>query len=297
MQYPDVLTIGNASYDLIFSVPRHPNADEKMDADAFAACGGGPAANAAVTVARLGAGAAFCGYLGTDSYGEKHFQELVRHRVDTGFVVRGQTPTPLSAIFVQPNGKRSLVNYRKNKKYLPAGAVNFSLVRPKVVLFDGHEPLLSQKMLARAQQKGIPTILDAGSVHEGTRNLAGRVDYLICSEKFALNYAKSPEINTALDFLSQTARHIVITLGERGLVWKKDGAAGRLPALKVAAVDTTGAGDVFHGAFAYCLVKNMRWEDALAFSSAAAAASCTKTGGRPGIPLLKEVENLWRRKF
>lgn len=292
----DILTIGNASYDLVFSVPRYPNADEKMDALAFTECGGGPAANAAVTAARLGFTAAFCGYLGNDIYGEKHFQEMIRENVFTDLIARGRETTPLSAIFVQPDGKRSLVNYRKNKQYLPRGSINFSCIQPKVILFDGHEPFISEGMLEFARTNAVPTILDAGSVHEGTKRLADKVDYLICSKKFAVDFAGTVNIGQALDKLCQISPHVVITLGDRGLVWKYNDNTEEMPAFKVNAVDTTGAGDVFHGAFACCKVKNMPWEDSLRFASAAAALSCTKTGGRLGIPVYEEVVELLNRK-
>ena len=92
----DVLCVGHASYDLVFSVPHHPLADEKIFANGFFGCGGGPAANAAVLVARLGFQSAFAGYLGDDLYGESNRLELVREGVDTRCVVRGTEPTPLS---------------------------------------------------------------------------------------------------------------------------------------------------------------------------------------------------------
>ena len=108
----DVLCVGNASYDLIFSVAHHPDEDEKISALGFVSCGGGPAANAAVTIAKLGFKAAFAGYLGQDIYGEKHYQELRQYGINTNLIIRGDSPTPLSTILVKPNGKRALVNYK-----------------------------------------------------------------------------------------------------------------------------------------------------------------------------------------
>ena len=108
----DVLCVGHAAYDLTFAVPHHPAPDEKAFATSLTSCGGGPAANAAVTVAKLGGCSAFAGYLGQDIYGDLHLAELQEAGVDTTLVVRGTSPTPLSVIWAKPDGQRSLVNYR-----------------------------------------------------------------------------------------------------------------------------------------------------------------------------------------
>ncbi|MGZ5030798.1 MAG: carbohydrate kinase family protein, partial [Methylobacter sp.] len=146
----DVLCVGHASYDLIFSVSSHPGADEKIVADDLLSCGGGPAANAAVCVSKLGLTSAFAGYLGRDLYGDRHFQELNDFGVNTQLIIRGTSPTPLSAILVSPDGKRSLINYRGDTQALPADALDFTDVQAKVILFDGHEPFISLPLAEKA---------------------------------------------------------------------------------------------------------------------------------------------------
>ncbi|MCX8049086.1 MAG: PfkB family carbohydrate kinase [Methylohalobius sp.] len=285
----DVLCIGHASYDLIFSVPHHPGPDEKCTATAFTACGGGPAANAAVTVARLGGKAAFIGYLGRDLHGQAHLEELVRDGVDTTFVCRGEAPTPLSAVLVKPNGKRTLVNYRAAQPLLPE-AVKWSDWNVQAVLVDGHEPEVSCFFLPQLRGAGSITVLDAGSLHEGTRRLMFEVDYLVASRKFAAQWLGRDDPQRALQELGAKSPTVVITLGEEGLIWQRRGERGVLPAFPVTAVDTTGAGDVFHGAFAFALAEGRGWFEVLRFASAAAALCCTKLGARPGIPTRPEVE-------
>lgn len=282
----DVLCVGHASYDLIFSVSHHPAEDEKIFADGFIGCGGGPAANAAVMAARLGLTSAFAGYLGQDLYGDKHHQELAEYGVDTRLVVRGPSPTPLSIILVKPGGKRALINYKGDTRDLPADAVDFSSVTPRVILFDGHEPHLSAALAARARRDNIPTVLDAGSLHEGTSALMDQVDYLVCSEKFARQFAEDAE--AALGHLAELAPAAVITLGEEGLIWQRGKARGIMPAFPIVAADTTGAGDAFHGAFAAAVALGMSWLDILCYASAAGALCCTKTGARLGIPSREE---------
>lgn len=282
----DVLCVGHASYDLVFSVARHPAADEKIFAEALVSCGGGPAANAAVTVSRLGFKSAFAGYLGLDLYGEKHWQELSEEGVDLHLIVRGSSPTPLSAILVKPDGKRALINYKGKTRPLPAGDIDFSAIVSKVVLFDGHELHLSVPLAERARSEGIQTVLDAGSLHIGTAALMRRVDHLVCSEKFARQFAVDEE--TALARLSEAAPAVVITLGERGLIWQRGTERGALPAFAVNAVDTTGAGDAFHGAFAAAVAAGMEWGDLLRYASAAGGLCCTRMGAREGIPSKEE---------
>ena len=288
----DVLCVGHASYDLVFSVSHHPLADEKIVADSFLGCGGGPAANAAVTVAKLGFSTAFAGYLGNDIYGEKHQQEFFDWGVNTDLIIRGSSPTPLSTILVKPNGHRALVNYKGDTLALCANAIDFSSVTAKVVLFDGHEPHVSLDLIHHLKQSGSLTVLDAGSVHEGTLSLMTKVDYLVCSEKFAVQFA-GDEI-TALTRLGHVSPNVVITLGERGLIWQKEQVQGSLPAFPVTPVDTTGAGDAFHGAFAAAVASGMDWDDILRYASAAGAICCTKMGARPGLPSLQEHKTLFK---
>ncbi len=287
----DVLCVGHASYDLVFSVPHHPAEDEKISAEGFIGCGGGPAANAAVTVSKLGLKSSFAGYLGQDIYGEKHYQELLEYGVHTGLIIRNSSPTPLSVVLVKPDGKRALINYKGETQPLPSKTIDFSSVTPKVVLFDGHEPYLSQSLLERAQSESIPTVLDAGSVHEGTLALMGEVDYLVCSEKFARQLAGDEE--AALTRLGEISPAVVITLGEKGLIWRRGQEHGALPAFPIIAIDTTGAGDAFHGAFAAAVSSRLNWPDVLRFASAAGSLCCTKIGARSGLPSQEEHRALF----
>lgn len=286
----DVLCVGHASYDLIYSVPHHPGSDEKMVADNFVGCGGGPAANASVQVVKLGLTSAFYGYLGQDLYGEKHLQELICHGVNVDKVVRGESPTPLSTILVKPDGQRALINYKGNTQALSANAIDFSALTAKVILFDGHEPRISVPLANYAKTQGILTVLDAGSVHQGTLALMSIVDHVVCSEKFAKQmYDNNP---VALNRLAEVAPNVVITLGEKGLLWQSGNNSGTLSAFPVSAVDTTGAGDAFHGAYAAGLALGLDWEGLLVYASAAGALCCTKAGARLGLPDLNEHQRL-----
>lgn len=286
----DLLCIGASSFDLTMAVPYHPPPDEKMVADSLFACGGGPAANAAVTATRLGGTAAYAGYLGRDSFGELHLAELKADHVVTDFISRGDLPTPLSVVLVKPGGERALINYRVAQP-LPASALDLSGLRARVMLFDGHEPELSLAALAQAKAHGSQTVLDAGSVHRGTLALAAQVDYLVCSERFALDFTGEGEVTRALDKLAAHHPAVVITCGAEGLIWQTSSGQGRLPAFVIDAVDTTGAGDAFHGAFALSVAQGRAWAETLEFSSAVAALCCTKIGARAALPYRDEVRS------
>jgi sulfofructose kinase len=286
----DVLCVGMASYDLLFTVDRPLSEDDKSAASSLTQSGGGPAASASIAVSRLGLTSAFAGYLGTDPFGDHLLNDFLEAQVNLDMLVRDVIPTSISAVFVTPTGKRSLVNYRAPKP-IPARLLDFSKMHAKVILFDGHEPEISTRLFELAERWNARTILDAGSVHKGTRNLAARVDYLVTSEKFALDFSSNEDVEEALIVLAKQAPSVIITVGERGLYWYHEDQSGKMPAFQVDAVDTTGAGDAFHGAFAACLARNWDWERTLRFSSAAAAISCTQLGGRPGLPTQKDVED------
>jgi len=287
----DVLCVGHASYDIAMAAEHHPAADEKILANAMQLAGGGPAANAAVCVARLGGKAGFCGYLGNDLFGNAHRHEFEAEGVDTSLIVQGNYPSPVSQILAKPDGARSVVNFKADTPCLAADAVTVSHP-PKVMLFDGHEPRISMHLCQWAKTNNIPTVLDAGSLHQGTKDLAGAVDYLVASVKFAVQFTGADSPQSALQIMQETADCIVITMGESGLIWSKNGEAGSMKAFTVDAIDSTGAGDAFHGAFAYGLSSGMNWHALLRYASATGALTCTKLGARMALPNAHRVQCL-----
>lgn len=288
----DVLCVGHASFDITMTVARHPEPNEKTTAEGMALGGGGPAANAAVQVARLGGKTGFAGYLGLDVLGCAHAAELEREGVMLDWLVRGRAPTPVSQVLAKPDGTRCVVNYKKDTPALPAHNIEPDSLQAKVLLCDGHEPHISRRLCGWARERGIPSILDAGSLHEGTQTLAMEVDYLLGSEKFARQFTGYRNAGLALKALARRRDHVVITLGARGLVCYGRGNFSWMPAFAVEAVDSTGAGDAFHGAFALAVAEGMDWMGALRFASAAGALACTGLGARHALPRRADVERL-----
>lgn len=280
----DIACVGLSCYDLYFEVDHHPSHDEKVFSRSFLAAGGGPAANAAVAISRLGYKAAFVGQLSNDPFGRLQIEEFIAEGVDTRFVDKtGRSPS-ISSVIVKPDGSRSVISQKAERQ---GNERSFSLeaLDPSVLLFDGHQLDISQALLDRQ----CPKILDAGSVHQGTLALMTEVDHLVCSEKFAREWSGSDDPGRSLDLLAELSPSVIITLGANGLIWRKGAERGRLSAFEVACVDSTGAGDAFHGAFAAGVFAGLAWEDLLYFASAVGALCCTQMGARKGLPRREEV--------
>jgi sugar/nucleoside kinase (ribokinase family) len=166
---------------------------------------------------------------------------------------------------------------------------------PRVLLFDGHE--LEASMTALRAVPDAVSILDAGSLREGAAQLAGCVDYLAASERFAVQATEMKNLGNDLARRDCVARlrkkystTVIVTLGEHGLVADDGGGYFHLPAYPAKAVDTTAAGDIFHGAFAHTVAEGMAFRDGLSFSSMSASLSVRVAGGRTSIPTLKKVK-------
>ena len=294
----DVLCLGHTAYDISFILDEFPREDLKYSVSrGFSESGGGPAANAACLLARWGLRAGYAGLAGNDIYGGQIVKGLEEAGVNLALLQRPEGfDTPLSGIIInRSTGSRTLINRRDDKAPVPVPpASRWDNLEPQILLADGHYHELALEALGRFPKA--PLILDGGSWREGTRVLAERADFLIVSEAFARDAAgvadlESPENrHRALDFLFQLGgASTVVTLGARGLIHKTEEGEGSLEAFPAQAVDTTGAGDVFHGAFAYCLYWGMEWEESLIFSSLAASFSVERPGGRPSIPELHRV--------
>ncbi|MEN8661631.1 MAG: PfkB family carbohydrate kinase [Lentimonas sp.] len=288
----DVLCVGYACVDLNFIAAQHPGSNEKIRAANLHTCGGGPAANAAIAVTRLGGSVRFCGYLGNDAFGDSHIAELAADGVCTQPIYRGDAPTPIASVITKPNGARSIIDYRAPAALVPEDTYTLTGFPAKVLLVDGHQPLLSLRLIEEATTLGIPTLLDAGSINDGTRVLYNKVDYLITSEKFARQFSGEDDPRTALAALDGAAPFVACTWGADGVYWQDEYGQHHTPAFDIEAVDTNGAGDAFHGAFALGVAQGMQPKENLRRASATGALTCLKSGARPSIPEKLAVDRL-----
>ncbi len=293
---PDILCIGHAAYDINVFVRAFPAENSKVETDLVLEAGGGPAANAAYLLSSWGVACGFAGVVGDDLYGQRIMAEF--QSVGTGISLVERRPdyrTPLSIVVVNlQNGSRTLVNRKLPQTALTLLSQALAGMSPAVLLFDGHE--LDASLAALQAFPNARTILDAGSLREGTAALAGKVNYLVASEKFALQVCGLPELDTPKSRRAcvRQLRHrynnvVVVTLGERGLIADDGNGYCGLPAFQAMAVDTTAAGDIFHGAFAYGVAQEMTFKETLRFASMTASLSVRKRGGRLSMPSLIEV--------
>ncbi|HTL57636.1 MAG TPA: PfkB family carbohydrate kinase [Candidatus Limnocylindrales bacterium] len=293
------LCIGHASFDLCMVVSSFPTENSKSETNLLIESGGGPAANAAWLLARWGVSTALACTLGDDEYGRRALKELREAGVDCRLIQQlSNQRTPLSFIISsRGTASRTIINRKVPGPPLKLTPDKLAELDPKLLLFDGHEPEASLRAID-AFPNAI-TVLDAGSLREGTQLLAGRVQYLVSSERFAAQVTGDKDIihnwQTCLPRLRRSNnRVIVVTLGEQGLIYDDGNSQERLPALPVPAKDTSAAGDVFHGAFAFALLQNLPLPQALRLATTAAGLSVQKFGGRPSTPDLAEVKKAMR---
>lgn len=287
-----VLCVGYACVDVCYKTSKFPEKNKKMLSEDFEVCGGGPASNAAISVRLLGGSSDFLGYVGKDCFGDFHQREMEDAGVGIDLCHRGDLKTPVVCI-ISTNQNRTAIAYRTKDYWMSEIPKNIDLNKYSAVLFDGHQPVISSKILEKCKTLGIPTVLDAGSINGGTLSLVKDVDYAVASEDFARDLCHKEQIVDILDELVdlRDKKCTVVTLGDKGLVAYKDGKYFQVGAYSVDAVDTTGAGDVFHGCFSY-FVEKSSFKDCLLLSSAAAALSCTRLGARKSIPDLEAVKKL-----
>ena len=293
----DVLCVGHAAYDVSLFVDQYPPENSKCEThESLEACGG-PAANAAWLLSSWGLRTSFAGLVGDDVHGRRTRDEFSAAGTDVSLLeLRPGHATPLSVILInRKNGNRTIINRKLEGASFSLDSTTLRPLSPRVLLFDGHE--LEASLAAMEAFPEATSILDAGSWREGTAALARRVDHLAASERFALQATGMTSLQHEADrrlclaeLRAQFGARTIVTLGERGLMFDVGEGYNQLPAFQAAAVDTTAAGDIFHGALAYAMAADMPLLDALRFSSMTASLSVRKIGGRSSIPTLAEVK-------
>lgn len=290
-----VACVGLAVLDIVFSVETHPDRGRKTFADAMTVIGGGPAANAAVTVARLDGDARFIGRLGDDIVGDLIIDDFARWGVDASGVRRiPSVPSPVSSIVVEADGERTIVNHSDRRLFAPDdGVAPGDLTGVHAVLGDLLWPTGAISAMHAARAAGIPAVLDFDETPRGPVGVVLTAPTHIIFSAPALA-AVSGEQDSLLGLRSvraMTTSWIAVTLGAGGVLWLDDaGEPRQSPAFAVDAIDTLGAGDVFHGAFTLGLAEGRPIEEVIRRASAVAALKCTHFGGRSGIPGTQEVD-------
>lgn len=290
----DVLCIGNTCYDIIMYLDSFPAENLKLEITDLRESGGGPSSNAAYLLSCWGVSCGVACVVGNDIYGKRIIDEFISAGTDISLmeIFEGR-PSSLSVILVnRQNGSRTIINRRPEIGSLRLDPVKLQRIQPKVLLFDGHE--LNASLEAIEAFPKSTTILDAGSMREGTCVLARKVDYVVCSEAFAMSVTGLKDVAACYEKCIERMKkeypgRIVVTLGEKGLIYEENDKPLRMLAFKAETVDTTAAGDIFHGAFVYGILNQFSLKKTLLFSSLAASLSVTRPGGRQSTPSLQEV--------
>lgn len=289
----DVVGVGHCAVDYLGMVERYPDMDSKVELSEFSMQGGGPVATAMVTLATLGANASFIGKISNDDFGMFIRHGLREAGVDTsGLVIVRDLVSPISFIAVErKSAKRTVFWTRGNVPELAPDEVDFSLIDgAKVLHVDGIQ-MVAQVAAARyAKEKGVHVVYDAGSPRQGMDELIALTDTLIASERFAAELGSGALAESLKKLSAMGPKTVVITIGEDGSVGMENGDTYIVPAHQVEAVDTTGAGDVYHGAYIFGLLNGFGLRERMGFASTAAALKCRSLGGRAGIPSLEEVQ-------
>jgi sulfofructose kinase len=291
---PSLVCIGLTAFDLTWEVGALPSGGGKIRASHFRQGGGGMAANAAVAAAKLGARVRFWGRAGDDLAGHAMADELRALGVDAcDLRLFPGARSSVSGIVVDARGERSIVNFRgadlpDDASWLPLAAI----AETDAVLGDVRWPAGVAAAFAAARRAGVPTVLDGDVAEPAVFDaLLPLTDHAVFSEPGLTGYAPGLADDEARlsHALARGCGLAAVTLGERGVLWTDGGAVQRRPGFRVAAVDTTGAGDVFHGAFAFALGARIAVAEAFRFAAAVAALKCTQPGGRVGVPGLAQV--------
>lgn len=294
-----ILCAGIAVLDQVFRVERFPVGEVKTQASAFLSVNGGNAANAAVAVAHLGGRARFVaplgGPAGEDLNGDQFLALLGREDVDCSACSRVfGVPTPISAISIDPRGERAIVNFRDDRLAAARPANPAALVAgADAVMADNRFPEFVLPICEAARERGLPVVLDADEPRYKSETLLKVASHVVFSAEGLRATTGIDDLATALVRAGgMTRSFLAVTDGTNDVLWLENGAVRRFSIFRVETVDTLGAGDVFHGAFALMLAEGRDERATMCFAAAAAAVKCTRFGGITGAPTRAEVEAL-----
>lgn len=296
-----VLCIGNATYDTTIPMEGFPLENSKNRVKARVECGGGPASNAAYLLGKWGIETYFAGAVGNDAHGKKILEEFTSVDVNCEYLeLNSDFPTPTGFIIANVlTGTRTVLTYRPGELHLNNSNIG---LKPDIILVDGQEYKVSKKCME--DNPDAISIIDAGRVTKEVVDLAKMADYLVCSKKFAeeftgitIDFNNMDTIIALYKKMTETfTNEIIITLEEKGCLFRKNNTIKLIASLKTKPVDTTGAGDIFHGAFTYCIAKGYDVEKSLKIANITGALSVTKIGGRNSVPALDEVLDIYEKQ-
>lgn len=300
---PRILCIGIPVRDLTFRVEAVPERGSKANASHLAEICGGNALNAAIAMARLGGRVAFAGPMGDARETSSSFilERMATEGIDISHIVRmPDAATPVSAIIIDATGERTLTIYRDPALWtVKLSDADELLADCQAVLVESRCGAFCIDLCAEARRRGIPIIVGVDRAMALTDGLLTTASHLLFSSEQLQETAGVADDGAALKRLAElTSAFLAATRGPHGTIWLNDaGTLEETPAFPVEAVDTLGAGDVFHGALTLRLAEGGGVREALRFAAAAAALKCTRHGGGQAAAQRIEVEGFLRARL
>jgi sulfofructose kinase len=286
--------------DIVMRVQEFPAPGAKVHASEFIITGGGCAANAAVAIARLGGRAAFAGPLGSngDQVSNRIVSDLAAEGVDVSDALRVDGATAsVSLILLDAEGEKTIATRRGARlgDARPADAGKL-VADVDAVLVDNRFPEFVTPVCRAAQARGIPVVIDLDQASKPDDPLLRLGTHVVSSAEALHGTTGLTDYGVGLQRLAEhLSGFLAVTDGPNGTYWRDSGALRHLPAFKVRAIDSLGAGDAFHGAFTLALAEGRVLSDAMRFASATAALKCTHFGGAAGAPRRTEVEEFLKK--
>ncbi len=295
----DVVGMGLNSVDFLTVVPQFPEINSKMRIRQFSKQGGGQVATALVALARWGMKTKYVGKVGGDDLGSFSLNSIRQEGVDVSSVrIEPEATNQFAIILVDGiSGERTILWDRDERLMYREGELKKDEVcSGKILHLDGHDIRAAIQCVQWAKAEEIPTVIDIDKVEPHTGELIQEIDFVITSSRFPILMTGIKDREKALiELQKHTNGFLCSTLGAEGAMALVNGEIFYVEGFNIKAVDTTGAGDVFHAGFIYGLLQNWEMEDILRFANAAAALKCLDLGGRKGIPSLDEVETFLAR--
>lgn len=285
---PRILVVGYNAFDVTVPVSGLPVPDTKNEVSNLLIGGGGPGATAAVAMAKLGAQVRLVTPLADDLPGRLQEQELCAAGVDIDSCPRAAGYQTAKAVILVDStlGHRTIFWSRGNLPLMTPETMDPAwLDQTDLLYIDGHEYPAALRLAPLARKRGLPVVMDAGSVRTGSREVVSLCTDVISSEIFAPELTGTPDPVEALQGMSGLGpEKVAMTFGAGGMLALVDGRPVAIPAFDLPVVDTTGAGDVFHAGYALGRALERNFLECLRLGAAAAGLKCGAWGGRPGLP-------------
>jgi len=295
------VALGLNAVDHIVVVPHYPQFNTKVEFISHDILAGGQCATAMVALARLGMRARYIGKVGDDADGKFQLQTLASDGVEaSGVKVVEGAPSQTSFIMVdEQSGERTIMWKLDEKLLIHEDEVDREAVTSgRAFLVDGHNVAASIRAAEYARDAGIPTVIDIDNIYEGAEHLLPLIDFLISSSSFPERMTGEKDLRLALKIIHETcgSRFVAATQGAGGVLAYFQNQYLHVPAFPIKAVDTTGAGDAFHGGFLYGLLRGDDIETSLRFGNAVAAMKCSALGARSALPTEAQLQKFLNLK-